>query len=245
MLSIPTTHLSPWLSSLRSVIDDSDSDLDSPPASDLGSDIFDDHSGLLGSTETSFSSLFPDNSQEDVSTQPKTTGSTCLSPHRLRTLKFWRYLEEQGDTSAWIKEVLAYMLSKSIDLPILLRLLSWGAEELINDPFMRFEWTALMGSSELSECLDEWYLPNRSHERGVKTQGTHQTLTHWATSCVGDMVTKEMVKIGKVLHSELEELSEETLLAVKWESLTNTTKQEAPVLWQLLRQCAWTADQDK
>ncbi|EED79063.1 predicted protein [Postia placenta Mad-698-R] len=47
MSSIPTTHLSPWLSSLRSVVDDSDSDLDSPPASDLGSDIFDDHSGLL------------------------------------------------------------------------------------------------------------------------------------------------------------------------------------------------------
>ncbi|EED81818.1 predicted protein [Postia placenta Mad-698-R] len=102
-----------------------------------------------------------------------------------------------------------------------------------------------MGSSELGECLDEWYLPNRSHERGVKTQGAHQTLTHWAISCVGDMVTKEMVKIGKVLHSEPEELSEETLLAVKWESLTNTTKQEAPVLWQLLRRCAWTADQDK
>lgn len=179
MSSIPTTHLSPWLNSLRSVVDDSDSDLDSPPASDLGSDIFDDHSGLLGSTETSFSSLFPDNSEEDVSTQPKTTGSTCLSPHRLRTLKFWRYLEEQGDASARIKDVLSYILSKSIDLPILLRLLSWGAEELIDDPFVRFERTVLMGSSELGECLDEWY---------------------WAISCVGDMVTKEMVKIGKVLH---------------------------------------------
>ncbi|EED80607.1 predicted protein [Postia placenta Mad-698-R] len=172
-----------------------------------------------------------------ASARPKTTGSTCLSPHRLRTLKFWRYLEEQGDTSARIKDVLAYMLSKSIDLPILLRLLSWGAEELIDDPFVHFEWTALMGSLELGKCLDEWYLPNRSHERGLKMQGVHQTLTHWATSCVGDMVTKEMVKIGKVLHSEPEELSEETLLAVKWESLTNTTKQEAPVLWQLLCLC--------
>ncbi|EED81511.1 predicted protein [Postia placenta Mad-698-R] len=65
MSSIPTTHLSPWLSSLRSVVDDSDSDLDSPPASDLGSDIFDDHSGLLSlQTSTDFG-IWPNSTVED------------------------------------------------------------------------------------------------------------------------------------------------------------------------------------
>jgi hypothetical protein len=75
-----------------------------------------------------------------------------------------------------------------INLPILLWAISWNVEDLILDPYVKFNRTALMLSEELPTILSHWFKPPRSHNQGIRTKAAQAILTDWALEQLLDMI---------------------------------------------------------
>ena len=71
-----------------------------------------------------------------------------------------------------VRQVLDFMKSVDINLPILLWAISWNIPELISDPKVSAERTALMISDELPDILAHWRLPPRKHNSGIRTRSS-------------------------------------------------------------------------
>ena len=69
--------------------------------------------------------------------------------------------------------VLDFMKSVNINLPIFLWAISWNIPELISDPKVSAERTALMVSNELPGILAHWRHPPRKHNSGIHTRAAY------------------------------------------------------------------------
>ncbi|THH33077.1 hypothetical protein EUX98_g1090 [Antrodiella citrinella] len=60
-----------------------------------------------------------------------------------------------------------------------------------------------------------------------------------------DSVDDEMQSLGTIMDYPQSDLSEETLLAIRWEDLIDQTQDLAPTTWRLFRKAAYTSRQDE
>ena len=136
------------------------------------------------------------------------------------------------------------MKTQDINLPILLWAISWNVPELISDPDVSAERTALMVSTELPQILACWHTPPRRHNTGIRTKGARDVMDRFALETVSSTVSREMEALKPIVTSPQEELSEESLLSIKWKDMIDRVNRTAPVMWKLFRQAACTSKQD-
>ena len=86
-----------------------------------------------------------------------------------------RQLFDNQSLSERVRQVLDFMKSVDINLPIFLWAISWNIPELISDPKVSAERTALMISDELPEILAHWRQPPRKHNSGIRTRAAYVT----------------------------------------------------------------------
>jgi hypothetical protein len=140
--------------------------------------------------------------------------------------------------------VLDYMKSLNLNLPILLWAISWNLPELTSNLNVAAERTALMVSKELPGILAHWRRPPRKHGAGVRTKAAYETMNRFALGAVRELVDNEMGALSGVFSSPPSDLSEETLLDIKWNDMTASVSREAPTIWTLLRHAAYTQKQE-
>ena len=140
--------------------------------------------------------------------------------------------------------VLDFMKSVNINLPILLWAISWNIPDLISDPKVSAERTALMVSEELPGILAHWRHPPRKHNSGIRTRAAYVTMNKFALDTVLEIIGNEMGALDEVFKSPQSELSEESLLSIKWEEMTAEVRREAPTTWTLFRHAAYTQEQE-
>ncbi|OBZ77039.1 hypothetical protein A0H81_03752 [Grifola frondosa] len=110
---------------------------------------------------------------------------------------------------AAVLEVLRFMRSKDLDLPLLLWALSWNVPALVTDLLAKYERTSLLVSAELPDILSKWYKPPVN-------------IAEFSLDCVQTVANREMCKVGQFMQRSPDELSEEELLAIKWDDLKQT-----------------------
>jgi hypothetical protein len=165
--------------------------------------------------------------------------------HKQQTSKFWRVLNVYGDILRRIHSVLDHMHQLSINLPILLWAISWNMERLINDDKIRWARTTLMVSDELPAILRNWWRPPRSHGKGIRTRAGSIAVKELGVEIVTESIDKEMKALTPVLSLPKDDLSEELLLAIKWNDTVAQVKDLAPTMWSLFRTAAYTQKQDR
>ena len=143
-----------------------------------------------------------------------------------------------------VRQVLDFMKSVNINLPILLWAISWNIPELISDPKVSAERTALMLSDELPRILAHWRQPPRRHNTGIRTRAAYITMNRFALDTVLEMVGNEMDALDEIFKSPQEELSEESLLSIKWEEMIADVRREAPTTWTLFHHASYTQKQE-
>ena len=90
-----------------------------------------------------------------------------------------------------VRQVLDFMKSVNINLPILLWAISWNIPELISDPKVSAERTALMLSDELPRILAHWRQPPRKHNTGIRTRAAYVTMTALVSRMKGGINTSQ------------------------------------------------------
>ena len=107
------------------------------------------------------------------------------------------------------------------------------------------ERTTLMHSEELACILANWHQPPRQHDTGIRTRAAKEAMTSWAIETVSDMIDDEIQALEPALTLPREDLSEESLLSIKWQDLVEQAQSTAPTLWKILRNASCTRKQDK
>jgi hypothetical protein len=143
-----------------------------------------------------------------------------------------------------VTSVLDFMRSAGLNLPILLWAISWNVPELVSEPQVIAERTALMISEELPGILAHWRRPPRRHNAGVRTKAAYDTMNNFALETVCELIGKEINALGDVLASPQDELSEDGLLSIKWGDIAAEVNQTAPTTWRLLRHVAYVSKQE-
>jgi hypothetical protein len=149
-----------------------------------------------------------------------------------------------GNIHIKVKQVLNYMDSIHIDLPIFMDALSWGDPGCIQDPTIRGARSALMTSPRLPGILERWWKPPQKRSRKVRPRGARPVLTNLMQENWLKLLNREMGKIGKILVSPAgEDLKEETLTGLDFQEMISDLKEDAPNLWKTLEGLAWSARQ--
>jgi hypothetical protein len=178
---------------------------------------------------------------------PNNCRSTGLSPYQQRTRNLLQFLTNSGLQVLMerVISVLEYMKSIDINLAILIWVISWNVEDLINHKVLVFERTSLMLSEELPEVLRNWLRPPRQHSAGVRTKAARQALNKWALRTVCETINDEMKGLKTFLKSSPADVSEESLLSIQLDNMVSEVSTMAPTLWYVLRHAAYTSKQDK
>jgi hypothetical protein len=144
-----------------------------------------------------------------------------------------------------VNKVLDTIYTQGLDLAIFLDAVCWGNEACISDRTFRSAHTGLMVSDELPEILRRRYKPpRRSHGgKGRRPAGAHCPLLDFATNCVSETVDREMKLSAHLFLSPPEELSEEYLTSLDFGEMKDSIQRDAPVLWRILQQAAYTPEQ--
>jgi hypothetical protein len=136
------------------------------------------------------------------------------------------------------------MKSLDINLPILLWAISWNVPELTSDLNVAAERTALMISEELPGILSHWRRPPRKHSVGIRTKAAYDSMNRFAIDVVLELIDSEMGGLSSVFSSPPGELSEDSLLGIRWKDMITCVSREAPTTWTLLHHTAYTQKQE-
>ena len=82
------------------------------------------------------------------------------------------------------------------------------------------------------------------HNSGIRTRAAYVTMNKFALDIVLEILRNEMDALDEVFKSPQGELSEESLLSIKWEEMTADVRREAPTAWSLFRHAAYTQKQE-
>jgi hypothetical protein len=139
------------------------------------------------------------------------------------------------------------MESLHLNLLILLWALSWNDSypDLVSNDKAHFARMALTTSELLSGILKIWHCPPCVHNCGVRTEAAHRAMEDWALDTVCDVLDKESDNLEEYLKFPQEELSQDMLLAIKWDDLISNMKILSPVTWKLFHHAASMPQQEK
>lgn len=144
-----------------------------------------------------------------------------------------------------IRSVLIFMDGLGINLPIFLDGLSWGDADCIQDAKIRYERSALMNSSELPGILRRWWKPPRSTgSKKKRPRGAAQVMEKFSAECTEAVLEQEMEAIALSLSSPAgEDIKEDNLTSLVFDKMINDMEMQAPVLWKMLQNMAYTPAQ--
>lgn len=171
------------------------------------------------------------------------TSSRQRHPSLQRTENIRGFLDDQA-LAERVRSVIDFMQSVNINLPVFLWAISWNIKELVSDPIVAAERTALMLSDELPVILAHWHRPPRKHNFGIRTKAAYDPINKFALECVMELVDDEMDGLGDVLSSPQGDLSEESLLGINWKDLMASVHYKSPTTWSLVRKAAYTQKQE-
>ncbi|KAK7031818.1 hypothetical protein R3P38DRAFT_3507985 [Favolaschia claudopus] len=147
---------------------------------------------------------------------------------------------QPGQLISKVLAVLNTLTAQGLDLPIFLDALSWGDQDCISNKTVQYARTSLMTSEELPQILERWYRPPRHQSGGQRPEGGRRTLLDFSFTTIADIVDQEMKILAPLFLSPPENLSEEHLTDLDFESLKGEIQGSAPILWNILRRAAST-----
>ena len=168
-----------------------------------------------------------DSDDEDIPSVP-----ICIENTRLKKEKF------EGNLAAKVRDILDYISSLGLDLPLFLDAVSWGSPQCHSDRKIQYARTSLLASKELPQILQRWFKPPRRMKegKGRRPVGARQTLYQFAVECVTDKIDREMKASAFLFTSPSEDFSEAHLLDMDFEKkLKPKVQTYAPMLWQLMK----------
>jgi hypothetical protein len=171
-----------------------------------------------------------DDSDDDEDTQRNV--SICVENTRLKKEKL------EGDLTAKVRDILDYISTLGLDLPLFLDAVSWGSPQSHSDRKIQYARTSLLASEELPRILQRWFRPPRTmkERKGRRPMGARETLYQFALECITDKVDREMKASAFLFTSLSEEFSEADLLDMDFErKLKPKVQSYAPMLWQLIK----------
>ncbi len=173
---------------------------------------------------------------------------TGTSLHHRQSARFMEFLKQLGahEVCRRVLDILTYMESLQFNLPILLWALSWNDAypDLVSNDKARFARTGLTTSDLLPGILRLWHNPPRAHNRGIRTEAARRVMETWALDTVCNVMGRELENLDEYLKFPQEELSQETLLAIKWDDLISNVKVSSPVTWRVFCHAASTRRQE-
>ncbi|KAJ7904125.1 hypothetical protein B0H13DRAFT_2233915 [Mycena leptocephala] len=145
---------------------------------------------------------------------------------------------EGTDVLEKVKKVLAAMHDVGLPLPLFLDALSWGDTKCTADQACRYARTSLMVSDELPEILARWHKPPRA--AGSKPAGACPPLEEFALKTVCSCIDRGIKLSASLFLSPPEDLSEEQLTSLNFDSFKTEVKSGNPMLWEVLRHAAYS-----
>ena len=145
--------------------------------------------------------------EEDIPSAPL---AIFIENTRLKKAKF------KGDLAAKVRNILGYITSLGLDLPLFLDAVSWGSPQCHSDRKIQHARTSLLTSEEIPQILRLWLKPPRRMKegKGKRPVGARETLYQFALECVTKKVDREMKASAFLFTSPSEEFSEAHLLPV-------------------------------
>jgi len=105
-----------------------------------------------------------------------------------------------------VLNVLNYMDTIGLDLPIFLDLLSWGDQACIENRKINYERTSLMVSKELPSILARWHKPPRSPgSTSARAEGASHVVEQFAFDCVASVIDSELQGVSETMRCPVEE----------------------------------------
>ncbi|KAJ7849914.1 hypothetical protein B0H13DRAFT_1905974 [Mycena leptocephala] len=145
---------------------------------------------------------------------------------------------EGTDVLEKVKKVLAAMHDVGLPLPLFLDALSWGDTKCTADQACRYARTSLMVSDELPEILARWHKPPRA--AGSQPAGARRPLEEFALKTVCSCIDRGIKLSASLFLSPPEDLSEEQLTSLNFDSFKTEVKSRNPMLWEVLRHAAYS-----
>jgi hypothetical protein len=174
-----------------------------------------------------FSSSEESDDDENIPSIP-----VCIENTRLKKAKL------EGNLAAKVRNILDYISTLGLDLPLFLDAVSWGSPQCHSDRKIQYARTSLLASKELPQILRRWLKPPRRMKegKGRRPRGARETLYQFALECVTDKIDREMKASAFLFTSPSEEFSEAHLLDMDFEKKMKPNVQSyAPTLWQLIK----------
>ncbi|KAI9459546.1 hypothetical protein HD554DRAFT_2206991 [Boletus coccyginus] len=92
-----------------------------------------------------------------------------------------------------VLDVLNYLDTIGLNLPIFLDLLSWENQACIENRKINYEWTSLMVSEELPSILARWHkLPRSPGSTSAHAEGASHIIERFAFGCVASVIRSEL-----------------------------------------------------
>ena len=157
-----------------------------------------------------FSSCEESDNNEDISTSIP----ICIKNTRLKKANF------EGDlaSAAKIHDILDYISSLGLDLPLFLDAMSWGSPECHSDRKIQYARTSLLASKELPQILRRWFKPPRRMKegKGMRPAGARET-RDLSSSCILVCIASERIIII-ILNASLPAFSKRSAacLTLRW-----------------------------
>ena len=153
-----------------------------------------------------------------------------------------------GNVVAKVLAVLSCMDSVGLNIPLFLDFLSWGDQERVVNPKIRYERTALLVNDEIPGTLERWRSPPWiTGSANIRSQGARPVMEEFSFSYIEEVVGKELQGIQELAMCPSDEVSESGLTRFLIEDmilkLSSPALGSAPKLWALLQKVSRTKEQ--
>jgi hypothetical protein len=151
------------------------------------------------------------------------------------------------DLAPKVRTVLEAMTSVGMDVPIFLDALSWGNEECTQDALIKYHRSSLLHSKELPNILSRWWkAPISKGTKRARAKAAGPAMEAFAATCSQDVLSRELEGVASLMLSPAgKDIEEKTLTSVNFDDMIAKMAVQAPTLWTLLLNLAYTPEQRK
>ncbi|KAF9231156.1 hypothetical protein BU15DRAFT_82749 [Melanogaster broomeanus] len=150
---------------------------------------------------------------------------------------------EGKDLLPKVLKILDSIREEGMTLSLFLDALSWGDEDCTASDRVRYARMGLLVSEELPGILARWYKPPRNKNKGRHPAGARPAIEGFAVNCVTHLLDRQMEHIALHFVSPPSELSQTNLTTFNFKAFIQTVKGDAPLLWRVMRQVAYSEQQ--
>lgn len=143
-----------------------------------------------------------------------------------------------------VVDILHYIRSKDLDLPVLLDMICWGSRGCIKNQAVLIERTRLTKYAHLGDIVSRLHKPPSFSSKG-SGEAASAVLGAWAKEITINQLRKEMKLVKKEMRGPLKRVTKQNLLSIQPEKIMNRIQVDCPTLWEVLRSISITKKQEK